>query len=127
MTGNAARLRKVGRRQKGRRRRPRDVGLLHGPYTPQPLRRGDRAPCLVRDADVVVTGWSDARISWPRCRAVGRQGGSGLLVDEELARAVRLESSLALQYWFGIGSETVSRWRRLLGAPNRCSGWLVGF
>jgi hypothetical protein len=67
---------------------------------------------------VVITGWSDARIPWPRCRAIGHRGGSGLLVDEELARAVRLESSLALQHWFGIGGETVWRWRRILGVPK---------
>ena len=43
--------------------------LLHGPYTPPPLRRGDKAICLFRDAEVIVTGWSDAPISWPRCRS----------------------------------------------------------
>ena len=47
--------------------------LLHGPYTPPRLRRGDRATCLYRDAEVVITSWSDARISWPRCRAIGTQ------------------------------------------------------
>ena len=46
--------------------------------------------CLARDCDVVVTGTSTGRIPWPRCRAVGTHGGgSGILVDEELARAVR--------------------------------------
>ena len=66
------------------------------------MRRGDRATCLYRDCDVVIRGWSDGRISWPRCRRLGaRGGGLGLLVDEELARAVRLESSLAIQYWGG--------------------------
>src|SRR5262249_22534224 len=71
--------------------------LLHGPYTPPPLRRGDKATCLFRDGDVVITGWSDGPIPWPRCRRPGTHGGgSGLLVDEELARAVRLESSLAI-------------------------------
>jgi hypothetical protein len=79
----------------------------------------DRSTCLVRDADVVITSWSDARISWPRCRAIGRGGsGSGLLVDEELARAVRLESSIALQHWFGIRGETVWRWRQILRVPK---------
>jgi hypothetical protein len=39
--------------------------LLHGPYTPQPLRRGDKATCLFRDCDVVITGWSDGHIPWP--------------------------------------------------------------
>ena len=64
--------------------------LLHGPYTPPTLRRGDRATCLYRDGDVVITGWSDGRIPWPRCRWPETCGGSGLLVDEELARGIRL-------------------------------------
>jgi hypothetical protein len=66
---------------------PDKVRLLHGPYEPPPLRQGARTTCLYRDADVVITGWSDGRISWPRCRALGVRGGSGLLVCEELARA----------------------------------------
>jgi hypothetical protein len=36
------------------------VRLLHGPYQPPPLRFGDRATCLFRDCDVVVTGGTDA-------------------------------------------------------------------
>ena len=35
-----------------------------------------------------------------------RGGGSGLLVDEELARAVSCESALALRYWFRSGART---------------------
>ncbi len=76
------------------------VRLLHGPYTAPPRRRGDRATCLFRDCPVVITGWSDAPLPWPRCRALeGRGDGSGLLVDEELARAVRYESVLAIRRW----------------------------
>jgi hypothetical protein len=46
--------------------------------------------------EVIVTGWSDSRIPWPRCRQFdARGGGSGLLVDAELARAVRSESRSA--------------------------------
>src|SRR5262249_59143650 len=41
--------------------------LLAGPYTPPPLRRGERTFCLYRDADVTVTSWTSAPISWPRC------------------------------------------------------------
>ena len=78
------------------------VHLLHGPHRAPPLKRGDRAACLFRDGDVVVTGWTDARIPWPRCRLPGGHGGgSGLLVDGELARAVRSESALAVRYWCG--------------------------
>jgi hypothetical protein len=81
-------------------RHPDKVKLLFGPYEPPPLRKGDRTSCLYRDADVVVTGWSAGRISWPRCRALDSRGhGSGLLVEEELARAVRSESVVAIRYW----------------------------
>ena len=71
--------------------------------------------CLYRDADVVITGWSDGRIPWPRCRGVGVVGGSGLLVDDELARAVRSESALAVRHWWGASSAAVKNWRRALG------------
>jgi hypothetical protein len=89
--------------------------LLHGPYHPPALRRGDRTTCLSRDAEVVITGWSDAPISWPRCQRVGVRGGSGLLVTEELVRAIRTESSAAIQYWWGVGAENVWRWRKAFG------------
>jgi hypothetical protein len=39
---------------------------------------------------VVVTGWTDAPISWPRALPVGERGHPGILVDEELARFRRL-------------------------------------
>jgi hypothetical protein len=101
--------------------------LLFGPYQAPPLKRGDRAVCLYRDAEVVITGWSDARIAWPRCHPVGR-GGVGLLVDEELARAVRHESALAVAYWWGVSRDAVRYWRRALGvgrADNEGTARLV--
>jgi hypothetical protein len=97
------------------------VELLLGPYRPPKLRVGDRTVCLLRDCDVVVTSWTDARISWPRCRALETRGGggAGLLVDEELARAVRNESALAIRYWWGTDATTVWRWRKALGVGPR--------
>jgi hypothetical protein len=62
------------------------------------LKKGDRATCLYRDALVVVTSWSDGRLSWPRCRALGHRGGSGILVYADLARAIRHESAAAVEY-----------------------------
>jgi hypothetical protein len=99
------------------------VRLLHGPYNALPLRRGDRASCLYRDCLVVITRWSDAPIPWPRCRALaGGRGGSGLLVDEELARAVRCESVLAIRHWWGASANAVWRWRRALGVRGLNEG-----
>jgi hypothetical protein len=95
---------------------PENCRLLHGPYLPPPLRRGDRTACLARDCDVVVTGTSTGRIPWPRCRAFGTHGGgSGILLDDELARAVRCESALAIRHWWGVSTRTVAWWRRALG------------
>jgi hypothetical protein len=61
---------------------------------------------------VVITSWTDARISWPRCRAIGVRGGSGLLLTEELVRAVRTESAEAIKYWFGVSANAVWNWRQ---------------
>ena len=72
--------------------------------------------CLVRDCVVVVTSWTDARISWPRCRSLDSpHGGSGILVEWELARALRHESAAAIRYWWRASARTVWWWRRMLG------------
>src|SRR5262249_30568989 len=95
------------------------TALLSGPYHPPALRKGDITFCLFRDTDVVITSWTDARISWPRCRALDCPGcGSGLLVDEALARAVRNESALAIMHWWGVTHGSVTRWRRALGVKR---------
>jgi hypothetical protein len=86
--------------------------LLHGPYVPPPLGKGDRAFCLYRDSDVVVTGWTAASLSWPRCRALHHRGGSGLLVTTELRRAILSELAAALQDWLEVGTKAVCAWRK---------------
>ena len=98
--------------------------LLFGPYAAPRLRKGDRAACLYKDCDVVVTGWTDARISWPRCRPLGvPRSRPSLLVDEELARAVRHESAAALRHWWGVSELLVWKWRRALGVDRvNCPG-----
>jgi hypothetical protein len=101
--------------------------LIGAPYHAPSVRVGDKATCHFRDGDVVVTSWTAAPISWPRCRSVAtRRGGPGLLVNDELARAVRCESSLSIQYWWGVNAVTVWRWRMALGIEqfNEGSGLL---
>jgi hypothetical protein len=97
--------------------------LLFGPYRPPRLRRGDRATCLYKDCDVAITGWTDARISWPRGLPLGTKGHPSLLVDEELARAIRHESAAALRHWWGVSALLVWKWRRVLGVDRlNCPG-----
>jgi hypothetical protein len=95
---------------------PRPPRLLAGSYIPPSLRRGDRTFCLYRDADVTVTSWTSALIPGPRCCRPGTHGGgSGLLVTEELVRAIRTESAAALKHWWGVSARTVWAWRVTFG------------
>src|SRR5262249_42877921 len=96
------------------------IKLLYGPYTPPALKVGDRVMCLYRDTEVVIYDWSMAPIPWPLCYHFGtRAFGKGLLVDEELARAVRLEAALAVGHWRGVSRATVMKWRRVVGAGRK--------
>jgi hypothetical protein len=90
--------------------------LLFAPYKPPTLKVGERTFCLYRDAEVVVYDWSLAAASWPLCYEADRPGvGKGMLVDDELARAIRHESVLAIQHWWGVCQTTVCKWRAALG------------
>src|SRR5205085_1288020 len=73
------------------------------------------AICELRGG-VVVTSISDARIPWPRCRAVEgtHGGGSGLLLAGDRVRAVRQESAAAVMFWWGVSCSTVWGWRKVL-------------
>jgi hypothetical protein len=55
------------------------------------------------------------------------KGRPGILVEEELARAVRGESSLAVMYWWGASQRVVWCWRKALDAPRYTPGsqWCV--
>jgi hypothetical protein len=92
------------------------VQLLFGPYRAPRLRKGGRATCLLLDTDVVITGWTDARVSWPLCRPLdNRRGRPTILLDDELARAVRHEAAAAIRHWWGVSVAVVWRWRKALG------------
>ncbi len=51
--------------------------LVCGPYRAPKFQRGDLAFCISRDCDVVIASWTDARISWPRCRSMDATAGGG--------------------------------------------------
>jgi hypothetical protein len=96
------------------------VKLLYGPYRAPALKVGAKALCLYRDAEVVVYDWSLALIPWPLCYHAGtRAFGKGLLVDDELARAVRVESAIAVRHWWGVSAATVRKWRKVVGAGRK--------
>jgi hypothetical protein len=79
---------------------PYKCRLFHAPYRPPRLHVGSRADCLMRGT-VVITSWTDAKISWPRCWPLEGKSHPSLLVDDELARAVRTEAAAAVCYWWG--------------------------
>src|SRR5690349_21443994 len=87
--------------------------LLHGPYRSPSLHVGARTECNLLGT-VVITSWTDARISWPRCLPVRTKGHPSLLLDDELARAVRTESAAAVCYWWGVSHGVLERWRKFL-------------
>jgi hypothetical protein len=84
--------------------------LLYGPYRSPLAKPGD---WLVdeRLGLVRVIGWTDARLSWPK---LAQRGPASPVVTEELARAIRKESALAVSYWWGVSKDRVQRWRREL-------------
>jgi hypothetical protein len=62
---------------------------------------------------VFITSWTDAPIPWPRCLSVEhKRSAPGLLVDDELLRAIRHESAAAVGHWWRVSVSVVWCWRR---------------
>jgi hypothetical protein len=94
------------------------VRLRFGPYRTPRFRYGDVVFCE-RCGEVTACGLTAARIPWPTCR---RGRGRAIILCADLVAAVRRESSIAVQYWWGVGEETVWRWRKALGVEARTEG-----
>jgi hypothetical protein len=96
--------------------------LLFGPYRTPLCRAGGVLACAVRGR-VVVRGLSDAPMPWPVEVSPAQRGGRAApVVCGGLLKALRRESSVAVQHWFGLSEGTVARWRRALGVPRATHG-----
>ena len=92
---------------------------LHGTYRTPRFRIGAKVTCQVR-GELRIVGVSEGRIPWPLGN--GRRGARSLVVDGDLARAIRRESVSAICYWFGVHDVTVWKWRKALAVPQRNYG-----
>lgn len=94
--------------------------LLYGPYAPPEIKPGS---CLIDEChgSVEVGGYTDAAQPWPYRAKVGGKAPS-LILCGDLVRAVRMESSLAVSYWWGVSIEMVRQWRRALGVGRMTPG-----
>jgi hypothetical protein len=101
--------------------RGRDVSVVYpliGKYATPRFRCGASVVCQAR-GEVEIVGLSDAPIPWP----IGKRGRhKAIVLYGALVRAVRRESSLAIQHWFRVGPYTVWKWRRALGVGFATEG-----
>jgi hypothetical protein len=87
--------------------------LIHGPYRPPKVKRGDKLFCEIRGT-VTVGGYSDSPIPWPRMK---KGGNPCLILCGDLVEAVRVESNQGVAHHFGVSFGSVSTWRKALGVP----------
>ena len=93
--------------------------LLRGPYVAPKTKVGGSLVCRLRGR-VKVSAMSTAPIPWP---IVHRPGGKrGLALCGDLVKAIRVESSYAIERSFGVSPATVRSWRRALGIDGRNEG-----
>jgi len=91
---------------------------LLGSYATPRFRYGAGVVCQAR-GEVEIVGLTDARIPWP----IGKRGRhKAIVLYKDLVKAVRRESSLAIQHWFGVGYTTVWQWRKALGVGFATEG-----
>ena len=102
-------------------RKPPPPALVGAPYLPPPWEPGSSLVDAIRGR-LTVGGLSDAPIPWPWCTE--RAGGSGrsLILCDDLVRAVRTETTLAIAHHWGVGRRVVTRWRSALGVGRMTEG-----
>ena len=93
--------------------------LLFGPYKTPRFKYGDVVLCEIRGR-VKIAGLTEAPIPWPKCRTGKRS--RAIILYGSLADAVRRESAQAVGFWWGVGTDTVWKWRVALGVERQTEG-----
>lgn len=93
-----------------------DSRKLLGTYRTPKCKIGERVDCLARGV-VIIIGLSAGRIQWPVAVRPGI-GGRSLVLNWDLAEAIRRETNRAVCHWWGVTPQTVSKWRKALGVKN---------
>jgi hypothetical protein len=86
--------------------------LVDGPYYPPRASRGRFLVCELRGI-VKIGGYSDAPIPWPRI-----WHRRSLVICEDMLRALRTESVLAVSDYWGLSKAIVSHYRQLFSVPH---------
>jgi hypothetical protein len=90
------------------------LGIYHTPR----FRYEQGVICEVRGR-VTICGLTDGPIPWP----VGQRGRNKcLVVDKDLAKAVRREAAIAVARWWGVKRITVWKWKKVLGVEANTEG-----
>lgn len=92
--------------------------LIGAPYFAPACELGDWIEDVTAGL-VQVNGFSDAPFRWPYRKT---RGQSSIVVDAELSRAIRLESKLAIEFWWGLSTQTARVLRRKLSVPRYTAG-----
>jgi hypothetical protein len=83
--------------------------FICGPYHSPPVKIGEYISCEIRGLQRVKT-FTDALIPQP----IKTGQGCAIIVYGDLVAALRVESEVAIAYWWGVSTQAVRRWRRAL-------------
>ncbi len=93
--------------------------LLQGPYRSPNVKLGSAITCAVRGT-VEVRGWHDkGAIGVPLGGTKGRRWA--IVVSHDLLKALFVETSGAIQFYWAVSEPTVAIWRRALGIESRAT------
>lgn len=92
--------------------------FVAGPYLPPEVGVGQTVECA-RYGAVRIVGWSQGPLPWPQCHI---KGPRSLILFEDLARAVRIESAVAVAIAWGVSGYSVNKWRKSLGVERANAG-----